>query len=814
MHPPSEKRRAMSDPGFDFEKLGVLYLGRPRDPATARTAPSPFLYDSKDLTTHGLVVGMTGSGKTGLAIVLLEEAALDGIPAIVIDPKGDMANLALRFPDLKPEDFLPWIDPGEPLRRGSTPEDVARETASQWEQGIARWGQTKDRIRALVEAVEVAIYTPGSTAGRPLAALRGFEAPPSAVLSDEDALRERVTNAVSGLLGLVGIEADPVTSREHILLSSLLDRTWRAGEDATLESLLKSIESPPFERLGALDLESFFPGKDRFALVTKLNSLLASPAFAAWREGEPLDVQRLLYTASGKPRISVISIAHLGDEARMFIVTEILNEVISWMRGQQGTGSLRALLYMDEIFGFFPPVAAPPSKAPMLTLLKQARAFGLGVVLATQNPVDLDYKGLANIGTWFLGRLQTARDRERLLDGLASSAGGLDRKKTEDLLSSLDKRVFLMKNVHEDEPVLFETRWALSYLAGPLTLPQLKRIEASSSPGAGAPAPTPPRPSDPDPMRRTATSPPGESALDVSRDRLLVDPAIETGFLHSGTGPLAAYRPSILAVARLHFVKAGLDIDTWQTVSWLTPIDGLDGDPDWRRGAETAGPAVESSPRAGLGFASLPVAASRAKSYDVWKKSFQDYLYRERKLTLFECGSPEMTSRPGEAEADFRVRLAHGLREKRDQEREKLGAQYASDRARLEDAIRKAEARVDRESSQYSSSKMSTAVDFGMTLAGALFGRKLGSLSNASRASRTARSVSRASQERDDVVRAEGDLAAQKEKLASLDAEFAEKTRALAGTSGAEALPLEATSLAPRKADTRIDRFTLVWVAR
>jgi hypothetical protein len=771
-----------------FEKLGGFYLGRPYDPASNSPSASPLLYDSKDLTTHGLIVGMTGSGKTGLAIVLLEEAALDGIPSIVIDPKGDMANLALRFPDLRPEDFLPWIEPRETLSRGVTPFDLARETARRWEEGIGEWGQSKDRLRALVAAGAVDVYTPGSASGRPLAVLLRLGAPPANLLRDEDALRERIVNAVSGLLGLVGIEADPVTSREHVLLATLLDRAWRGGDDASLESLLKSIQSPPFQKLGALDLESFYPEKERFALAARLNSLLASPAFAAWREGEPLDVQRLLYGSDRRPRTAILSIAHLGDEARMFFVTLLLNEVIGWMRAQEGTGSLRAILYMDEIFGFFPPVKAPPSKAPMLTLLKQARAFGLGVVLATQNPVDLDYKGLANIGTWFLGRLQTERDRERLMEGLASASGGFDRKKTEEMLSSLGKRVFLMQNVHEDGPVVFQTRWALSYLRGPLTLEQLKKL-GGTSPEPAAPPP-----------REARTAP--ISAIGGVRPSV-PSPVVEC-FLGSDG---AVYRPALLATASLHFVAAPQDVDHWENTSWLVPLEGPGGEPDWGKGSEAASP-VASEPESGVGFAELPPAAARPKSYAAWEKSLKEHLYRQRRLLLFESKSLRMTSRPGESELDFRARLSHRLREKRDEEREALGKRFAPELARVEEATRRAEARLERESTQYQGRTLDTAVDFGLTLAGALFGRKLGSVTSVKRATQTARSASRASRERGDVARAEADLAAQKEKLARLEAELAEKTAALAAAPDVE---LQTLSLPPRKSDIRIERMALAW---
>ncbi len=393
----------------EFEKLGAFWLGRTQSP-TGEETDELLLYDSKDLTTHALCVGMTGSGKTGLCLGLLEEAAIDGIPAIVIDPKGDIGNLLLQFPNLQPSEFRPWVDAGEAARKGRTPDEHATKTAELWRKGLASWGQGPDRIKRLQDSAEFAIYTPGSDAGIPLQVLRSFAAPPPALLDDADAFRDRVASSVSGLLALLGINADPVRDREHILLSSILSHHWRDGRDLDLPGLIHAIQTPPFQRIGVMDLEAVYPAKDRFGLSMALNNLLASPGFAPWMEGEPLDISRLLWTAEGTPRISIISIAHLSESERMFIVTIVLNELIAWMRSQSGTSSLRALLYMDEVFGYFPPVANPPSKKPMLTLLKQARAYGVGCVLATQNPVDLDYKGLSNCGTWFLGRLQTERD--------------------------------------------------------------------------------------------------------------------------------------------------------------------------------------------------------------------------------------------------------------------------------------------------------------------------------------------------------------------------------------------------------------------
>jgi len=469
-----------------YEKLGVFYLGREYDPASKELSEA-LLYDSRDLTTHGVCIGMTGSGKTGLCISLLEEAAIDGIPALVIDPKGDIGNLALTFPELRPADFRPWVDPGEADRKGMSVDDYAAATAETWRKGLAEWDEDGARIGRFKEAAEVAIYTPGSTSGRPLSILRSFAAPDAALLGDATAMRERVSSAVAGLLGLLGIDADPLKSREHILLSAILAQVWGQGRSLDLAGIIQAVAKPPFDKVGVFDLESFMPAKDRNELALRINSLLAAPGFEAWLQGEPLDVQSLLYTADGRPRIAVISIAHLGDAERMFVVTLVATELVAWMRRQGGTSSLRAVFYMDEVFGYLPPVAVPPSKAPLLTLMKQARAFGLGVVLATQNPVDLDYKGLANAGTWLIGRLQTERDRERVIEGLLSTeaAAGLERPALERLMSSLSPRTFLMRNVHDDETVLFRTRWALSYLRGPLTLKEIERLES----GAAAPAP-------------------------------------------------------------------------------------------------------------------------------------------------------------------------------------------------------------------------------------------------------------------------------------------------------------------------------------
>lgn len=488
------KRKAgwQAPPVADYEKLGAFYLGRPYDLAAKAPEPGLVLYDSKDLVTHAVAVGMTGSGKTGLCIAMIEEAALDGIPTIAIDPKGDLTNLLLTFPELRPADFRPWINEDDARQKGVSPDDFAAQQATLWSEGLASWGEDGARIKRLRDAADFSIYTPGSTAGIPVSILASFAAPGAAIRDDGELLQERVSSTATSLLGLLGIDADPVKSREHILLATLLSTAWSAGQDLDLATLISQIQTPPMDRVGVLDVEAFYPTKERNALATSLNNLLAAPGFASWMHGESLDIGKFLHGADGKPQVSIFSIAHLSEPERMFFVSLLLNQILAWVRTQSGTTSLRAILYMDEIFGYFPPVATPPSKLPLLTLLKQARAYGLGIVLATQNPVDLDYKGLANTGTWFLGRLQTERDKMRVLDGLEGAAAAanarFDKSKISEILSGLGSRRFLMNNVHEDAPVVFESRWAMSYLRGPLTREQIKKLMEGRRPAVATQA--------------------------------------------------------------------------------------------------------------------------------------------------------------------------------------------------------------------------------------------------------------------------------------------------------------------------------------
>jgi hypothetical protein len=459
-----------------------FYLGSRIDPSTGQPDGNPLLYDPIDLTTHAVVVGMTGSGKTGLCVGLMEEAALKGIPSLMIDPKGDITNTLLHFPNLAPEDFRPWVNPDQARREGKSVEQAAVETAALWKEKLAEIGIGKERLTALQEAVEYAVYTPGSDAGIPVSILASFQAPPISWESNREMLREKISSTVTALLGLVGIkDVDPVRSREHILLSNIFEHAWSQGRDLDLGELILQTQSPPFSKLGVFEVNTFFPEKDRFNLAMLLNNILAAPAFQVWIEGQPLDIPGLLYTPDGRPRHSVFYIAHLSDSERMFFVTLLFSAFESWMRTQAGTTTLRALLYFDEIFGYLPPVNNPSSKQPMLRMLKQARAFGVGLVLVTQNPVDVDYKALSNAGTWFIGKLQTDQDKQRLLDGLQGAmSGDINRGVYDRLISTLGKRVFLLHNVHTPGsgggPQLFRTRWAMNYLAGPLTRAQIPML--------------------------------------------------------------------------------------------------------------------------------------------------------------------------------------------------------------------------------------------------------------------------------------------------------------------------------------------------
>ncbi|MCM3902938.1 MAG: hypothetical protein ND866_14625 [Pyrinomonadaceae bacterium] len=809
----------------DFEKLGAFYLGRPYDLKSKKPKEGLLLYDSKDLVTHAVCVGMTGSGKTGLCISLLEEAAIDGVPSIVIDPKGDLANLLLTFPDLKPEDFAPWINEEDAEKKGLSAAEFAAQQAEFWKKGLAGWGQDGARIKHFKESADLRVYTPGSNAGIQVSILKSFAAPPSSIREDDELMRERVNTTVTSLLGLLGIDADPIRSREHILLSNILNRVWIAGNDLDIAALIHQIQTPPMTKVGVMDLDSFFPSKDRFELAMTLNNLLAAPAFGSWMEGEPLDIQQILHSPDGKPRIAIFSIAHLNDAERMFFVSLLLNQTLGWMRTQSGTTSLRAILYMDEIFGYFPPVANPPSKLPLLTLLKQGRAFGLGVVLVTQNPVDLDYKGLSNTGTWFIGRLQTERDKDRVLEGLEGVAAGtglkFDRQEMEQTLAGLESRIFVLNNVHEDAPEIFESRWAMSYLRGPLTRKQIKTLidpvkaQMTSAPSPQAASMAAGVAAAPAPSVSSSHSTNARVEQSASANRPVLPPEVSQYFIpHRSEGVSGAtlvYHPVVLATAEVRFSNKKVDVA--RELMSLAPITDGVIPVEWDQATVVDLPIadLEQSARENAQFAELPSPAGKAKSYDSWRKDLAGWLYRNQKLDLFTSPRLKAISNPDESERDFRVRLQQTAREQRDAAVERLRQKYTPKIAALEEKRRRAEQAVERETEQASGQKMQTAISFGTTLLSSFLGRKSLSLTTLGRATTAARGVGRSMKEAQDVGRAKASVAAVNQQLADLDAQFKAETEAIEKSFDPQTESLETVTIKPTKPNISVKLVSLAW---
>jgi len=789
-----------------FEKLGVFYLGREYDLERGAPGATPILYDSKDLTTHAVCVGMTGSGKTGLCVSLLEEAAIDGIPSIVIDPKGDLVDLMLTFPDLDAASFRPWVSEDVARQQGITPDQLAEREAQRWKQGLSEWGQDGDRIRRLRDAVEFAVYTPGSDAARPVSVLSSLDPPragDSPGDSDESLLAERASGVASSLLSLLGVDADPVKSREHILVTTILQGAWGEGRALDVAGLVRAVQTPPFTRVGVLEIETFFPSKDRFALAMLFNNLLASPGFQAWLAGEALDVDRMLYTPSGKPRVAIFSIAHLDDAERMFFVSLLFNEVVAWMRTRPGTTSLRAVVYMDEVFGYLPPVANPPSKKPLLTLLKQGRAFGVGVVLATQNPVDLDYKALSNAGTWFIGRLQTERDKQRLADGLASAASGADGEAISRTIGALGSRAFLLHSVHASHPTVFQSRWALSYLAGPLTRVQLRAFRA-------APGETVARTVTSAPAPATAPGVPTWASALASASNAPVLPTDLPQLFERAQGP-TTYVPFALGEARVS-VSLPDGSPHEKVVRLRAPLRADAAAPDWSAAVElTSIPDAGEEPVVGAGFAALPRAVGRAGVAAGWQRSLVDALYRGPAITLFEAKRLRLVSKPGESERDFRIRIADASRVGRDAQVDALRDKYGARLAAIEDRIRRAERAVAREKDQASSQRMQTAVSFGATLLTVVLGRRAISQSTLGRATTAARGVGRAAREQQDVARAQEDLAGLERRRDELAGEMEAELASLSAAVAASTEALTSRVVRPRKTDIEVTRVALLW---
>ncbi len=678
---------------------GRLCLGPVIDPASGDpVGDDRILYEAADLTTHGVIVGMTGSGKTGLGVCLLEEALLQGIPALVIDPKGDMGNLLLTFPDLAPDDFRPWIDEGQAERDGVSPDDLAAATAAMWESGLAESGIGRDRLAGLVNGADFTIYTPGSRSGVPLNVI-GDMAPPAGSV-DPEVLRDEVTGLVQGLLGLVGVKSDPLSGREHVLLANLVSNAWANGTTMDLARLITQVQEPPMRKLGVIQLDTFFPPSDRTALAMKLNGLLASPAFAAWGEGESLDIESMLHGADGRPRAAIVSIAHLSDDERQFVVTLVLSKLVTWMRSQSGSTDLRALVYMDEVFGFVPPTAEPPAKRPILTILKQARAFGVGMVLSTQNPVDLDYKAIGNAGTWMVGRLQTERDKARLLEGMQSAGGEVDIESISDVIGALGKRRFLLHTAKGAAPTTFGTRWAMSYLPGPLTRDQISvlmepRRKATARPAArpSVTAATVPAEMDTSPVLaddEATVAPETADGVPV----VFADPAAEWA---ASLGAVPGGRRLVAALAcrvRLLFDETTDDLrheSEWEAVvsPLTTTVSGgnfVQVDYDDRD--------LRTNPPEEAVYV-VPTAKIHTKTFFTRaRSSLKDRLYREETLRLFRNAGLGLFSRVGETLEEFERRCRKAADDRTDDEADQLRRAMEKKQDRVRAAISKAEDRI------------------------------------------------------------------------------------------------------------------------
>jgi hypothetical protein len=795
-----------------YEKLGAFYLGRGYDLETKQLQDDLIMYDSKDLVTHGVVLGMTGSGKTGLCLALLEEAAMDGIPLIAIDPKGDIGNALLTFPNLSAEEFKPWVNADDARRKGLSVDDFAKQQSETWQKGLSDWGQSAARIAKLRETVDMAIYTPGSNAGLPVSILSSLDCPPVEVMDDAETLADRIESTVSSMLGLMDIDADPVQSPEHILMSNIVAHCWKKGQNVTLENLVRHIQQPPIRKVGVVDIDSFMPEAKRTALAMKLNNLIASPGFASWLEGEPLNIQRMYYTESGKPRVTIFNIAHLSDSERMFFVSLLLNQLLGWMRAQQGTTSLRALFYMDEIYGYLPPSAMPPSKKPMMILLKQARAFGLGMLLATQNPVDLDYKALANIGTWWIGRLQTERDKARLLDGLegavSTSGGKFERGEMETAMSGLGNRVFLMNNVHEDGPCIFHVRWIMSYLSGPLAKDQVKRLMDPIRPAKKSAATA----------EDDGFLPPGATAAPTA-DRNTIKPKLPEGtaeyFIASDVSPDAlCYVPAILRSAVVNFDDAKRKIDGTSRVTLVNPIDTNGQRVIWDKFVDIPRDVDLTkwslSPEDGAEFAELPGAAQKSSTYPSIKKDYTDWVYANHFLEVSYSPLLEAYSNPGEKVDEFKARITQTARELRDKAIEELRERAAKTVKSLEAKATKAQLKVDTQKQQASSAKLSAAVSIGSSILGAFFGRKggLGSIVKGS----TVTSASRVMREGQEAAAAEAELVALHQEMEDLNKTVEDETQKLRDQYDPTTIALETFKLTPTKTRIQPDAIGILWL--
>jgi hypothetical protein len=811
--------------------MAELFLGGAIDPAThERTSTDPsgnVTVPTDSLTTHGVIVGMTGSGKTGLGVILIEEALRAGLPVLAIDPKGDLTNLCLTFPNLAPTDFRPWIDEAQAKNAGESPDDFAASQAALWTKGLAGWGLAGSDIGALRAATDFTIYTPGSQAGSPIDIVGSLQVP--ADMTDAEVVADEIEGYVTGLLGLVGIAADPLASREHILLSNLIQHSWSEGRPLDLTTLVGMIPSPPIRKLGVFDVDQFFPADARMALAMKLNGLLASPSFASWAMGSPLDIQSMLYSPDGRGRCAIVTTAHLSDDERQFVTSLLLAKLVTWMRRQSGTTDLRAMLYMDEVAGYLPPTEKPPTKKPIMTLMKQARAFGVGVILSTQNPVDLDYKAMSNAGTWMIGRLQTDRDKARLLDGMASAAGSVDVTAVDATISGLGKREFMLRRAGKDQPEIFTTRWAMSYLRGPMTRDQIAQVVAATAPvtasataAAGTDTSAVPSP----PSSAPAAAPP---STEIDADTTTVMPAVADGVVARWVDVSAPWLSDVggssSGTVREAAIAARIAIRYDETKADLVH------DEDYEAVLFPLGDHVDVAAVVQVDYDDRDLrtdaptdAAYRITDAPIDTKSFftqierdlRDHLTRSLTLEIPANTGLKLYGRPGESAEDFAARCTAFADERADEEIAKLRDKYETKATRLRDQIEAAEDRVDvleeEAKSKRNSELFSTAGSFlggllgGSKSKGKMVGDMLGDAGTAARR----RGSTSASARRVDA--AENKVARLLDQLDELEAEAEADITAIADKWDALAADVTSLEIGLERSDVQVTQLALAWV--
>ncbi len=834
--------------------MADLMLGAPVDPATGERVPDQSAtLPASELTTHGVIVGMTGSGKTGLAVVLIEECLRAGVPALLVDPKGDLTNLCLMFPALAPADFEPWVNDGDAQKAGQSVPDFAATQAQAWRDGLAGWSLGPEQISDVRARVDFRIYTPGSTAGTPINIVGSLQAPKGV---DPEVMQDEIDGYVTSLLGMLGITADPLSSREHILLSNLINNAWTQGHDLDLPTVLAQVQQPPMRKLGVLELDVFFPPNDRMAFAMRLNGLLASPGFQTWLAGDPVDIASMLFTPEGRPRCAIVTTAHLSDEDRQSVTSLLLAKLVTWMRRQSGTSDLRALLYMDEVAGYLPPTANPPTKKPIMTLLKQARAFGLGVVLATQNPVDVDYKALSNAGTWLVGRLQTEQDKNRLMDGLSSATGGVDVNAVSTAISGLGKRQFLMRRSGKDAPTVMTSRWAMSYLRGPLTRDQISSLAkgprtaapaAPSAPPAAVPTaaaqpadstavPVPDAPAVvslaagpvPPPAASAPESPAGAAAPTAGAespwpgpppvagpDETPVAPAAADGTAVSYLDPAAAwaaglgaantghYRAGAVARVHLRYKDAKADLlhdEEYEAVLFPMPQQpdatgfvSVDYD-DRDLLSAPPGPAVYGFTDAGIDTKTW---------WTTLKRSLTDTLVRTQTAEVFVNTDLKLFSRIGESQADFLARCTAAADAAADQATAALQQKYEAKVSTVRSKAQDAAADANSAQAQYDAEFGVGATVVGML--GGLFGGRRGRSSVAAQARRQSTANAKVGTAQTKAQRAA-------DAVGQLEAELAAEVAELDGAWMAKAGTITTRSIALARSNVTVADLRLVWI--